>query len=807
MEQTENMEPKSFKKIFDEKIVEKIVIPIIQRDYAQGRKSEEVKRVREKFLGSLYDAVTGTPLILDFVYGNIDEIDRKKCLTPLDGQQRLTTLFLLHWYALKKYVAEKEKENVKVPESEYEFLKNFSYETRYSAREFCRKLVDYNPQFSETLSEQIYDQSWFPRDWANDPTISSMLVMLDAINDKFKNVPDIWDKLTQNGGCVKFYFLPLEKMGLTDDLYIRMNSRGKPLTAFEHFKAEFEKKMRAIDNSQDKSWTTEVMQKIDGKWTDLLWKYSTGDHIVDNRFLNYFRFICDIISFKNGKKRVKDELGEYGGNMLDVLEKFDAFEEKETFEEIEEFFDCWCDIPKNTKYNSSEEFLNSFMSKTHKPGYIKVGSYKKKEKGKGKKKEKEDNKEYTVLGLCLEDYESLSYGDTVLLYAITLYLRDTNNTQYTKDIAKTNELNNSNNISDAAFRRKIRIVNNLIKNSDDEMAIREQRNNMKNIIEQTEEIMLNGIIPKNTGFNSYQLDEERAKIDFLANNLQNNFRIDDIMFELEDHDLLYGQISIVEPNIGEIDSKNNQADVQKLQDFAKHAEGFISLFNCTHDKVDRALMAIGDYSQDVGKNERMIYQYGFGTQKSWENLFHKRSLNTTRTVNTVNYFENTHNILIKLLNASNGFTDKILDGRSGAFVDYCKDNKYYPLRYYYIAYDAYRPKQYEGLLYKFNGNPYLVAVMTSKTQASSTARYAFFELFNSMWSNSGNTGTKFDENQRLYFKNRYAVYANGDSYEVKDETKNKTKKIKIPQNPNGIDTVDRVKRLEKIIGILNRISA
>ena len=75
--------------------IEKIIIPIIQRDYAQGRRGFEVDRVRSRFLDSLYKALTETPITLDFVYGNIEN----GILTPLDGQQRLTTLFLLHWYA------------------------------------------------------------------------------------------------------------------------------------------------------------------------------------------------------------------------------------------------------------------------------------------------------------------------------------------------------------------------------------------------------------------------------------------------------------------------------------------------------------------------------------------------------------------------------------------------------------------------------------------------------------------------------------------------------------------------------------
>ncbi len=98
--------------------IKKIVIPIIQRDYAQGRENPDVNRMRTRFLSSLHDAIDKQhPITLDFVYG---DVDGNGIMTPLDGQQRLTTLFLFHWYAAKR-------ENI--PESEWKFLYNFSYQT------------------------------------------------------------------------------------------------------------------------------------------------------------------------------------------------------------------------------------------------------------------------------------------------------------------------------------------------------------------------------------------------------------------------------------------------------------------------------------------------------------------------------------------------------------------------------------------------------------------------------------------------------------------------------------------------------
>ena len=77
-----------------------IVIPTIQRDYAQGRKNDpKITQIRKAFLQALVQSLTEHhELELDFVYGSLNQ----KTLELLDGQQRLTTLFLLHCYLVNK---------------------------------------------------------------------------------------------------------------------------------------------------------------------------------------------------------------------------------------------------------------------------------------------------------------------------------------------------------------------------------------------------------------------------------------------------------------------------------------------------------------------------------------------------------------------------------------------------------------------------------------------------------------------------------------------------------------------------------
>ena len=164
-----------------------IVIPIIQRDYAQGRKGKEF--LRERFLKQLFDALQddAEPLVLDFVYGSTEE----DTLYPLDGQQRLTTLWLLHWYLALRAGTLSEDKNI---------LKHFSYETRVSSRTFCHKLCSISQPYQSQKADIagfVRNQSWFYSAYEQDPTIQSMLRMLGGTDIKDNNDIDIIDGIEE----------------------------------------------------------------------------------------------------------------------------------------------------------------------------------------------------------------------------------------------------------------------------------------------------------------------------------------------------------------------------------------------------------------------------------------------------------------------------------------------------------------------------------------------------------------------------------------------------------------------------------
>ena len=293
-----------------------IEIPIIQRDYAQGR--SQATEVRETFLQALFNYLESNKPFndLDFVYGSVSS-SRK--FIPLDGQQRLTTLFLLHWY-LASCADSQQEFRIIICRNE---RSRFTYETRSSSREFCDALVtntfDYTlikDSVSENaISEVLKDQPWFFMSWCFDPTINAMLNMLDAIHLKFSGSPQFYQRLIdQEYPVITFRFLNLEKFLLTDDLYIKMNARGKPLTPFENFKAKLEQKIQRFQEpwpTYNLSFKTDAVSgyeyfihKIDNDWADVFWPFrntASVDDTFDDELMNFIGlFIAQHFSLRPG---------------------------------------------------------------------------------------------------------------------------------------------------------------------------------------------------------------------------------------------------------------------------------------------------------------------------------------------------------------------------------------------------------------------------------------------------------------------------------------------------------------------------
>ena len=289
----------------------RIEIPIIQRDYAQGREDQDVVIVRDDFLNALHGALClpegnlGLPLDLDFVYGSIVN----GSFQPLDGQQRLTTLFLLHWYlAWADGCSEDFRRHLIAGSGR----SRFGYEVRPSSREFINALANYEPDIAAAdcpnLVKMITDQPWYFRSWQFDPTIRSALSVLDRMHAVFRQTPGLYTRLTNDSTPpVTFQLLDLEQFDLSDDLYIKMNARGKQLTPFETFKARFEQHLKSNEFAEfrpavcsDTPIYEFFAQQIDTRWSDFFWPFRDKKTVTfDDAVMNLLRAVIMVTRAPN----------------------------------------------------------------------------------------------------------------------------------------------------------------------------------------------------------------------------------------------------------------------------------------------------------------------------------------------------------------------------------------------------------------------------------------------------------------------------------------------------------------------------
>ena len=285
-----------------------VVIPQLQRDYAQGR--DEAKELRVRFLSQILDILRGKGrLNLDFVYGYDKALspNHHPIFYPLDGQQRLTTLWLLHWYLLpSESVAE-----------EREWLLRFSYRTRSSSTRFCQLLVEYAVVDGSRLDvAAIKDQPWYRQSYNADATIAAMLGTLRTIKELV--APEervaLWERLCHQR-ALTFDVIDIkgEEFRLTDELYIKMNARGKQLTSFECYKADLTRALRKIGEQdvpcsykgKPLSYADYFAFKVDNEWLDLFYHGEIDG--LDERMYGFIQNIAKLCFFldpENAKKNV-----------------------------------------------------------------------------------------------------------------------------------------------------------------------------------------------------------------------------------------------------------------------------------------------------------------------------------------------------------------------------------------------------------------------------------------------------------------------------------------------------------------------
>jgi len=447
----------------------------------------------------------------------------------------------LYWFSSAK-------ENI--ADTEKAFLSNFLYETRHSTTEFCKRLIQFKPSFSSNcISGEIKNQAWYFETWDYDPSIQAMLVVLNDIEVRYYNlnITTVWSVIEGSACPFQFYKLDMNKVGLTDDLYIKMNSRGKPLTEFEYFKAGFTELLTQPEQKE------RFELSIDGDWIDAVWhivfgsgRISTEDDIaltVDNSFLNLFNFITSVTAFKRDIKEADGTRYEDTVISADLLKVIysDLVNQNILFDTL----DAICEQLKNEPLFWDNSFYfgkNEFNSSSTRFFF--------------------QHKDVSLLIRCLSNFtytKGMSFPEQLLLHAC-----------FTQLVTKSQD-----------FESRIRTVRNLVVNSENEL----RETILGNSFAEVENYIINGDLNVFNNFKTDQIDEEKRKDQFLKQFVADTHTLR----KLEDSDILRGSISLLPFDIN----------------FGNRAKQFLDLFDEDEIVEDfgskcNLLLCFGDYSQDDG---------------------------------------------------------------------------------------------------------------------------------------------------------------------------------------------------------------
>lgn len=292
----------------------KIVIPDLQRDYCWGNKGTLVKdfvRNLKKYFDEYQQSeqCDAKPLMMGMLYGYYET--SRPYLQLCDGQQRLTTLFLLIGLINRKC------ENVPFKDiliSKYELDEddkepNLLYSVRDSSLYFLSDLVcEFFLQKEigteeDKVSDIIKGSDWWFDSYKHDPTISSMLDAMDTIQSILKDTPNDELKLFGNYICEKlqFVFFDMGNRRNGEETFVIINTTGEPLSATENLKPIL------VTKGGKEKWKKQSRQ-----WEEIdNWFWNNRDKenqdTSDKGMKEFLRWVAGIYSYKEQKGTNTDD--------------------------------------------------------------------------------------------------------------------------------------------------------------------------------------------------------------------------------------------------------------------------------------------------------------------------------------------------------------------------------------------------------------------------------------------------------------------------------------------------------------------
>lgn len=274
----------------------KIIIPDLQRDYCWGnyavtdRKSSKTKELVSDFVKNiveLFEEKSDSSLTMGLIYGYEQPHNH---IQICDGQQRLTTLFLILGYINIKCSGVYDDYIISKQEREDDYEPHLQYAIRESTLYFLSDLS--RNVFIERNTEvtDIKLSNWYFAEYDNDASIQSMIAALQIIDNVFNSLEFNCflelGKFVLNNLRVLYY--DMENRSRGEETYVIINTTGEPLSPTENIKPIL------LGNSK---LTKEQVQLYSDQWEDReewFWNHRGTDTTSDNGMQVFFMWYWQI---------------------------------------------------------------------------------------------------------------------------------------------------------------------------------------------------------------------------------------------------------------------------------------------------------------------------------------------------------------------------------------------------------------------------------------------------------------------------------------------------------------------------------
>lgn len=287
----------------------KIVIPDLQRDYCWGDKAysgtyrEQPTELVTNFVKNIiaiFKDDKRSKVTMGIIYGYEQPQNH---IQICDGQQRLTTLFLLLGYLNYKTKGGFVNNIISIKEMNDDYEPHLLYSIRESTLYFLSDLSLYCFIERKNSPLDIRNSEWFFDEYDEDASIQSMIAALHEIDGVFSLEGNIDLKELGDFILSKLYVLyyDMENRSRGEETYIVINTTGEPLTPSENIKPiligaptlnEKERKKYSMQWEEREEW---------------FWQNRGDDKTADNGMLDFFVKYWQIGLLREDS-RVKDKI-------------------------------------------------------------------------------------------------------------------------------------------------------------------------------------------------------------------------------------------------------------------------------------------------------------------------------------------------------------------------------------------------------------------------------------------------------------------------------------------------------------------